>query len=405
MPQQGYEWRKLADLARMESGHTPSRSRPEYWNGGIPWVGIKDATGNHGSVIYETLQEVSQDGIDNSSARVLPTNTVCLSRTASVGYVVVMGRPMATSQDFVNWVCGPEIAPEYLKYILMVEQESIRKFSYGTTHQTLYYPDAKALHVCIPSRRDQDAVAQVLGSLEDKMSHNGGLLRKLDALERACFTGLMAESGGVVPLADLLMLTKGVSYRSADLVDSDTGMVTLKSITRDGYYSERGLKPFAGDYRSDQSLVNGDVVIAQTDLTQNADVVGRAVRVRSSAEYSKLVASLDLVVARPIQGVPVEYILGVLRQERFRRYCQDHSSGTTVLHLRVGALGRYEAPTIDPIKQREYAAKVRSLHALGDAIQRESQRLRDLRDLLLVNLISGRMRVRQAEQQVEAVLQ
>jgi type I restriction enzyme, S subunit len=98
----GFEWRPLAELARLESGHTPSRRVTEYWNGDIPWIGIRDATGNHGRQINETRETITQLGVDNSSARVLPAETVCLSRTASVGYVVQMGRPMATSQDFVT---------------------------------------------------------------------------------------------------------------------------------------------------------------------------------------------------------------------------------------------------------------------------------------------------------------
>src|SRR5438874_10867961 len=93
----GWEWVRLQDVARLETGHTPSREHPEYWDGDIPWIGIKDATGSHGRTILDTFQHTNQLGIDNSSARLLPARTVCLSRTASVGYVVVMGRPMATS--------------------------------------------------------------------------------------------------------------------------------------------------------------------------------------------------------------------------------------------------------------------------------------------------------------------
>jgi type I restriction enzyme S subunit len=107
-PPDGWAWTPLSELARLESGHTPSRKLAEYWEGDIPWIGIRDATENHGRTIYDTKQHTTVAGIENSSARILPENTVCLSRTASVGYVVVMGRAMATSQDFVNWVCSPE---------------------------------------------------------------------------------------------------------------------------------------------------------------------------------------------------------------------------------------------------------------------------------------------------------
>lgn len=84
-PPEGWSWVSLSSVARLESGHTPSRKHPEYWGGTIPWIGIRDATGNHGATIYETQQQTNALGIANSSARVLPKNTVCLSRTASVG--------------------------------------------------------------------------------------------------------------------------------------------------------------------------------------------------------------------------------------------------------------------------------------------------------------------------------
>ena len=90
----GWRWQALSSVARLESGHTPSRRHPEYWGGDIPWIRIQDATANHGHVIHDTVEHTNQLGIENSSARVLPADTVCLSRTASVGYVTVMGRPI-----------------------------------------------------------------------------------------------------------------------------------------------------------------------------------------------------------------------------------------------------------------------------------------------------------------------
>ena len=139
-PPPGWRWTLLSDVARLETGHTPSRKHPEYWGGPIPWIGIRDATGNHGTKIFETQQYTNALGIENSSARVLPPNTVCLSRTASVGYVVVMGRHMATSQDFVNWVCSPQLDYRFLKYVLLSEREALLRYASGTTHQTIYFP-------------------------------------------------------------------------------------------------------------------------------------------------------------------------------------------------------------------------------------------------------------------------
>jgi type I restriction enzyme S subunit len=161
-PPNGWRWVALADVARMESGHTPSRRHPEYWRGDIPWISVKDARGSHGGVINDTEEHTNALGIENSSARMLPTNTVCLSRGGTVGYVFRLGRPMATSQGFANWICGPEISPEFLAYLFLREGRALDRFASGTTIQTIYYPDLKAFHVCLPSIPEQRRIVAIL---------------------------------------------------------------------------------------------------------------------------------------------------------------------------------------------------------------------------------------------------
>jgi type I restriction enzyme S subunit len=159
---EGWRWSPLSDLARLESGHTPSRRHPEYWGGAIPWIGIQDARAHDGRRIEDTEEKINELGIENSSARVLPENTVCLSRTASVGYVVLMASPMATSQDFVNWVCSKHLDHNFLKYLFIAEDEDLLRFASGSVHQTIYFPEVKAFHICHPSFREQQRIVGIL---------------------------------------------------------------------------------------------------------------------------------------------------------------------------------------------------------------------------------------------------
>ena len=181
----GWRWSALVELARLESGHTPSRKHPEYWGGSMPWIGIKDARKNHGKKITDTIQKTNELGIANSSARVLPENTVCLSRTASVGYVMVMGRPMATSQDFVNWVCSPKLIPDFLKYLFLAEgREELLRFASGSVHQTIYFPEVKAFHICYPGTEEQKRIVQQCDALIEETQRLSSLYeQKLSALE------------------------------------------------------------------------------------------------------------------------------------------------------------------------------------------------------------------------------
>ncbi len=199
LPRQGWRWVKMTDVACLESGHTPSRGHEEYWGGDISWLSIGDARNSHGFTVNETQQRTNSLGIANSAARVLPIGTVCLSRTASVGYVVVLGAPMATSQDFINWACGEELEPEFLKYLLLAEGRDFSDLSSGSIHQTIYVPEAKAFYVCIPDVETQlrivsylDEVLKLKGLLVDlNQCKSEGLLK----LRKSIFEELLQRGG------------------------------------------------------------------------------------------------------------------------------------------------------------------------------------------------------------------
>ena len=179
----GWRWELLTRLARLESGHTPSRYHPEWWGGDIPWIALPDIRDLDGKVAFDTLEHTNEDGIANSSARVLPAGTVVLSRTASVGFVTIMGRPMATSQDFVNWVCGPELDPHFLALLLIASRAYIRSLASGAVHKTVYVPTVKKFQVCIPPfPEQQQTVATVHKQLAELERARNAVEVQLDAI-------------------------------------------------------------------------------------------------------------------------------------------------------------------------------------------------------------------------------
>ena len=253
----GFAWTELLSVARLETGHTPSRRHPEYWNGGIPWIGIKDATANYGRTIYSTNQTVTEAGIANSSARMLPAGTVCLSRTASVGYVIVMGVPMATSQDFVNWVCGPDLDRRYLKYVLQLERETLLRFASGTTHQTIYFPEAKAFHVLLPGIDEQRAIADVLGVLDEKIESNRRISEAIASVIEAEYSAATAGAGAA-PASRWLDVHMGSPFAGDRFEQPGVGRPLIRI---------RDLKTFepqvwTSEHREDEKVVQpGDVLV------------------------------------------------------------------------------------------------------------------------------------------------
>lgn len=410
-PPKGWKWTSLSSVAQLESGHTPSRKHPEYWDDGIPWIGIKDATENHGRTLTDTYQHVSALGLKNSSARLLPANTVCLSRTASVGFVVVMGCPMATSQDFVNWVCGPNIEAHYLKYVLLAENEALWRFASGTTHQTIYYPEAKAFHVCLPPLAEQKAIAAALGALDDKIELNRRMNATLEAMARALFqswfvdfdpvrakldgrkpVGLDEATAAIFPSAfhetKLGHIPLGwQAGRLADLCNLKRGHDLPTSTRTAGAIPVISSSGISGSHS--ETNVRGPGVV-----TGRYGTIGKVFYVET--DYWPLNTTLYV---DDFKGSPPRFIFHVMGEVDFSNYTDKAAvPGINRNHL-------HEEPTVlPPMEVREAFARIVgplwSEHAANEC---QSRTLATLRDTLLPKLLSGELSVESLQSRLETV--
>jgi len=181
-----WEVRRTKFAARLRSGHTPSRQHPEYWRDcTIPWFGLADVwqiRDGQTEYVSETAEKISELGLANSAARLLPKGTVLLSRTASVGFSAIMAVDMATTQDFVNWVCGSTLRPEFLLYVFRSMQYEFRRLTMGSTHQTIYMPDVGRFSTPIPPTTEQD---QIVTFIRKESARIDSLIAKIrDAIDR-----------------------------------------------------------------------------------------------------------------------------------------------------------------------------------------------------------------------------
>jgi type I restriction enzyme S subunit len=164
---EGWQWVNLVEIAKMETGHTPSRGHPEWWDGDVPWIGIADARDHHERSILKTIQYTNSEGLANSAARLLPAGTVCVSRTASVGYVVVMGKAMATSQDFVNWVPTIAVTSDWLRVVFTADRDALIRFGKGSVHKTIYFPEWLSASIALPPLAEQ---ARIVAEVDRHLS-------------------------------------------------------------------------------------------------------------------------------------------------------------------------------------------------------------------------------------------
>lgn len=357
----------------MESGHTPSRRHPEYWNGDIPWIAVADARKSHGGRISETKEQTNQLGIDNSSARLLPEGTVCLARGGTVGYVVILDRPMATSQGFVNWICGPELDNRFLQYIFLREQEALDRFASGATVQTIYYPDVKAFHICIPPLSEQRRIVSVLDAAFAGLATATANTQKNLQNARVLFEAQLNrvfQSGGAgwqdTLLGSLLSFKHGFAFKGEFFTEqSDHVLLTPGNFYEKGGYRDRGEKQkyYDGPIPDGFILQRGDLLVAMTE--QAAGLVGSPMIV---PEDHRFLHNQRLGLAEPVNDAAWEprFLYHLFNTKQFREQVHASASGVKVRHTSPKKMQAINVPYLTDVGEQRAVAD--SLDKLSDEV-------------------------------------
>ncbi len=181
----------LDKLAQRGSGHTPNQREPSYWNGGVKWVSLADSRRLDKGLIHDTDKQISALGIANSSAVLHPAGTVILSRDAGVGRSAILAEPMAVSQHFMAWRCGPELHNGYLYQVLQSLKPEFERIANGSTVRTIGLPYFKRLKVPTPPLASQVEIAETLGCWDQAIAVAEGLAKQVTTRRRALARSLL----------------------------------------------------------------------------------------------------------------------------------------------------------------------------------------------------------------------
>jgi type I restriction enzyme S subunit len=285
----------------------------------------------------------------------------------------------------------------YLRYFLQSRegQERLLHRTSGTAVIGIRQSELVKVRIPLPPFDEQLRIAGVLRTLDDLVDVNRLEAERLDALCR-CLGQQFLNALVDRPLAridELATVRKGYSYKSSELKAGNGWLVNLKNVGRDGQYLPLGLKPLTGNHKPLHVVSNGDVCVAQTDLTQKREVIGRPIRVRRGTATGDLIASLDLVIVCPRPQSTREYLFAVLDSDEFRSHALGFCNGTTVVHMASGAVPSFRAPVPKENELRTFSDRVTVLRTAADAALMHADQLESTRNELLPLLLSGRARV------------
>lgn len=150
-----WQWTTIAGLGDVVSGGTPSTKDPSYWNGEINWITPADLSGYSNKFIMRGAKSLTNDGLENSSAKLMPAGSVHFSSRAPVGYVVISQAEISTNQGFKSLIPAQGIFNEYIYYYLKSAKHIAEERAGGTTFKELSGKAFSQLPVPIAPQNEQ----------------------------------------------------------------------------------------------------------------------------------------------------------------------------------------------------------------------------------------------------------
>lgn len=414
------EWRprklnELGFVGRGKSRHRPRNAKFLY-GGPYPFFQTGDikAANFH---LTDYTQTYSEAGLAQS--KLWKPGTLCITIAANIAESAILGIEGCFPDSVVGFIADPDKADvSFIKYYMDTLKVQMQNMSRGTTQDNLRLDKLLMFDFLIPPLHIQQRIAGILSAYDNLIENNQRRIQILEDIARSLYRewfvkfsfpghekvrmvpselGKIPEGWGITSLDKIADIFRGRSYRSENL-SKNIGLpfLNLKCIDRDGGFRRSGIKRYVGEFKDEQIVRKGDILIAITDMTQERRLVAHAALVPSLSDDFG-VFSMDLIRIAAKSRIPPVFLYCLLRFSAFSEEVKQYANGANVLHLSPTKIADYmfTLPAQDLIIN--FASVCDSIFKNIDLLELKSENLRRTRDLLLPRLMSGQIDLNVAE--------
>ncbi len=169
---------KLGDVGEIIGGGTPSTKVKDYFDGNIAWITPADLTGYKNKVITFGRRNITEVGLKNSSARIIPKGSILFSSRAPIGYVVIAANDLSTNQGFKTLVPTKKILSEFVYYYLKSSKQIAEKHASGTTFKEISAKNFANLPIPLPPISVQQKIVEKIEQLFSELDTGVASLKK-----------------------------------------------------------------------------------------------------------------------------------------------------------------------------------------------------------------------------------
>ena len=304
---------KLKDICNISAGGTPSRSNINYWNNGdIPWCKIGDFSGKY---INQVKENITEEGLKNSSAKIFKRGTILYTIFATVGEVAILEKESATNQAIAGLeIINDEVDLEYLYYYLKSLKFVMLKKSRGVAQNNINLGILKNIEIKIPDKMEQINIAKILANIEKVIDEKNKQLKELNTIIKSQFVEMFGniknskfDINSVKNLVDINIIKTKKKHKKGDVIKyvDISSINNLKNEIISYKEYEVGLEPS----RAQQCLEKGDILIS----TVRPNLKNISV---NNYEEDNIVGSSGFCVLRVNKCIK-EYLFEVVKTEKF----------------------------------------------------------------------------------------
>ena len=191
-----WEHKELDTISRITGGGTPDTTKNEYWDGDIPWAVPTDITNLDGNYIENTQRKITKEGLDRSSSKLLPKNSILLTTRATIGYCAICTEPMATNQGFQNVICNSDVDNLFILYALRFNKNLLISLANGTTFTEISKRNVSSVKIAIPRLPEQQKIASILSNVDDTIQKTDQIIKQTQRLKKGMMQKLLTRGIG-----------------------------------------------------------------------------------------------------------------------------------------------------------------------------------------------------------------
>ena len=385
---------KLSEIMDLIGGGTPKTTKPEYWDGDIPWLSVKDFN-NDFRFVYETEKHITELGLNNSSTKLLQAGDIIISARGTVGEIATIPFPMAFNQSCYGLRAKKEIVTaDFLYYLIKHNIHVLKKNTHGSVFDTITRDTFAGIEVDIPDMDSQSKIAEILSNIDEKIEVNVRINENLQQQARAVFQAWFIDYepfGGAAPLAwhpSTLGQIAELKTDSWSPAKNPDVMVEHYSIPA---FDEQHYPVFeiAAGIKSNKYILNSNSVMI-SKLNPNTKRIWRPLCLSAHS-----VCSTEFIVYEAKKQEQRDYIYSILDSTPFLNHLCSHTTGSTNSRQRATPKSTLDFTLCLPPDSiiEDFCQIVTPMYDLIASNIVENQSLAKTRDSLLPRLMSGELDV------------